>query len=51
MVPVYKNIGERVIAKNYCLVGLFSVVSRVFENLVNIRILDHLQKYRLSSYF
>ena len=29
--PVFKNIGERSIAKNYRPVSLFSVVTKVFE--------------------
>ena len=44
VVPVFKNVGGRSIAKNYCLVSLFSVVSKVFEKLVNSRIVDHLEK-------
>ena len=35
MVPVYKNVGERSTAKNYHPVSLLSVVSKVFEKLVN----------------
>ena len=42
VVPVLKNVGERSTAKNYCLVSLLSVVSRVFEKLVNNTIVDHL---------
>ena len=42
MVPVFKNVGET--AKNYHPVSLFSVVSKVFEILVNNRIVDHLEK-------
>ena len=34
-VLVFKNVGERFIAKNYCPVSLLSVVSKVFEKLVN----------------
>ena len=41
MVPVYKNVGERSTAKNYRTVSLLSVVSKVFEKLVNNRIVDH----------
>ena len=37
--------------KNYRPVSLFSVVSKVFENLVNNRIVDHLEKYGLFSDF
>ena len=51
MVPVFKNIGERSTAKNYCPVSLLSVVSKVFEKLVNNRIVDHLEKCGLFSDF
>ena len=34
VVPVFKNIGETSTAKNYYLVILFSVVSKIFENFV-----------------
>ena len=44
MVPVFKNVGERYTAKNYCPVSLLSVVSKVFQKLVNNRIADHLEK-------
>ena len=44
MVPVFKNVGERSAAKNYRAVSLLSVVSKVFEKLVNNRIVDHLEK-------
>ena len=44
MVPVFKNVKERSAAKNYCPVSLLSVVSKVFEELVNNRIFDHLEK-------
>ena len=40
MVPVFKNVGERSTANNYCPVSLRSVVSIVFEKLVNNRIVD-----------
>ena len=33
VVPVFKNVGERSTAKNYCPVSLLSVVSKVFEKL------------------
>ena len=41
VVPVFKNVGERSTAKNYRPVSLLSVVSKVFEKLVNNRIVDH----------
>ena len=44
VVPVFKNVGERSTAKNYCPVSLLSVVSKIFEKLVNNRIVDHLEK-------
>ena len=44
VVPVFKNVGERSTAKTYRPVSLLSVVSKVFEKLVNNRIVDHLEK-------
>ena len=44
VVYVFKNGGERSTAKNYCPVSLLFVVSKVFEKLVNSRILDQLEK-------
>ena len=44
MVPVFKNVGERSTSKNYRPVSLLFVVSKVFEKLVNNRIVDHLEK-------
>ena len=51
VVPVFKNVGERSTAKSYCPVSLLSVVSKVFEKLVNNRIVDHLEKCGLFSDF
>ena len=51
MVPVFKNVGERSTAKNYRPVSLLSVVSKVFEKLVNNRIVDHLENCGLFSDF
>ena len=39
---VFKSVGERSTAKNYYPVSLLSVVSKVFEKLVNNKIVDHL---------
>ena len=50
-VPVFKNVGERSTAKNYCPVSLLSVVNKVFEKLVNNRFVDHLEKCGLFSDF
>ena len=51
MVPVFKNIGEISTAKNYRPVSYLSVVSKVFERLVNNRIVDHLEKCVVFSDF
>ena len=40
VVLVFKNVGERSTARNYQPLSLLSVVSKVFEKLVN-RIVDH----------
>ena len=47
VVPIFKNVGERSTAKNNRPVSLISVVSEVFEKLVNIKIVDHLEKCSL----
>ena len=44
VVLVFKNVVERSTAKNYRPVSLLSVVSKVFEKLVNNRIVNQLQK-------
>ena len=51
MVPVFKNVGGRSTAKNYHPVSLLSVISKVFEKLVNKRTVDHLEKCSLFSNF
>ena len=51
VVPVFKNVGGRSTAKNYRPVSLLSVVSKVFEKLVNNRTVDHLEKCGLFSDF
>ena len=51
MVPVFENVGERSNAKNYGPVSILSVVSKVFEKLVNNMIVDHLKKCGLFSDF
>ena len=45
---IFKNVGERPTAKNYHPVSLFS---KVFEKLVNNRIVDHVEKFGLFSDF
>ena len=51
VVPVFKNVGERSPARNYHPVSLLSVVSKVFEKLVNKRIVDYLEKCGIFSVF
>ena len=51
MVTVFKNVGKRSTAENYCPGSLLSVVSKVFEKLVNSRIADQLEKCGLFSDF
>ena len=42
VVPVFKNVGERSAAKNYRPVSLHSVVSKMFEKLVDNKIVDNI---------
>ena len=49
LVPVFKNVGERSIAKSYDPVSVLFVVSKVLEKLINNRIVDHLEKCGLFS--
>ena len=51
MVPVFKNVRERPTAKNYHPVSLLSKVSKVFEKLVNNRVVDHVEKCGCFSDF
>ena len=44
VVPVFKNARERSAAKNYHPVSLLSVTSKVFEKIVNNRIVDRQEK-------
>ena len=50
-ITVFKNNGKRSTAKNYCPAILLFVVSKIFEKLVNNRIVDHLEKCGLFSDF
>ena len=51
VVPVFKNIGESSTSKSYHPVSLLSVVRKVFEKLVNKKIVDHLENCSLFSDF
>ena len=49
VVPLFKNVEERSTAKNYHPVTLLFVASEVFENIINNRIVAHLEKCGLFS--
>ena len=51
LIPVFINVGQRFTAKNRCPDSLLSVVSKVFQKLVNKRIVDHLEKCGLFTDF
>ena len=51
VVPVFKNVGGKSTAKNYCPASLLSVISKVFGKLVNNSIVAHLEKCNLFSDF
>ena len=51
IVPVFENVGKRSTAENYHLVSLRPVVSKIFEKLANNKLIDHVKKYGLFSYF
>ena len=51
MVAIFKNVGEMSTAKNYRPVSLLSVVSKVFEKLVNNRVVNNLEKCDFFSDF
>ena len=50
VVPVFKNVGERSV-KDHRPFSLLSVVAKVFEKLVNDRIVDEPEKCELSFIF
>ena len=44
MLPVFKNVGERSMAKNYCHVSLLSEITKMSGKLLNNRLVGHLEK-------
>ena len=48
---MFMKVRVRSTAKNYCPVSRFSLINKVFEKLVNDRIVDHLEKCGLFSDF
>ena len=51
VVPVFKNAGEKSTAKNYHSISPLPVVSKVFEKLVNNRIVDYVEKHSIFPDF
>ena len=51
MVPVFKNVWEMSVAKSYHHFSLLSVVSKVFEKIVDNRLVDHHEKCDLFPDF
>ena len=51
VLSLFKNVGEKSTGKNYNPVTLPSVVSKVFEKIVNNKIFDHQEKSSLFSDF
>ena len=51
VVPEFKKVGERCMAKSYRPVSLLSVVIKVFQRLVDNRLANHLEKCDLFSDF
>ena len=47
MVPVFRNVGEMSTTKSYHPFSPLSAVSEVFEELINNRLVDHLEKCNL----
>ena len=45
VVAVFKNVGERSMAKNYRPVSLLSVVSKIFDKLANNGLADELENF------
>ena len=51
VLSLFKNVGEKSTGQNYNLVTLPSVVSKLFEKIVNNKIFDHQEKSSLFSDF
>lgn len=49
VVPVFKNSGERSDPKNYRPISLLSVISKIFESLINSSLTQHLDSNKLLS--
>ena len=51
MIHPFKNVGEKSVAKNYHLVSILSVVCKVYEKLVNNKLVDYLEKCDIFTDF
>ena len=51
MIHPFKNVGEKSVAKNYHLVSILSVVCKVYEKLVNNKLVDYLEKCGIFTDF
>ena len=51
MFPEFKNFEEKSMVKNDRSVSLLAVLSKVFEKLVNNKLVDHLEKCGVLSNF
>ena len=49
VVPIFKNCGDRSNPGNYRPISLLSVVSKVFEKLINLRLVAYLEKSKLFT--
>ena len=49
MVPELTSVGQRSTTKNYCPISLLSVVRKIFEKLINYRLVDHREVCSLFS--
>ena len=49
--PVVRDIGERATAKTYCPVSLSSIVRKIFEKLLNNKLVDCIRTFDFLSDF
>ena len=51
MVPLFKIVGYRPLAKNYRPISVISTTNKIFEKPVNIMHINHVEKCNLSTDF
>ena len=49
VVPIFKNYGERSESSNYRPISLLTIISKVFESLINKHLISHLESNNLLS--